>query len=89
MPPTHEETPQEKAQKPREMALVDAQKGYVGDALDDLAAADVVDPVGAYSRAAVDASMVIQAEKAKTPNYATAPTGPDEKPLIGKNHPLH
>jgi hypothetical protein len=33
------------------MALVNAQKGYIGEAVDDLEAADVLDPAGHYSKA--------------------------------------
>ena len=89
MPPNHEKTPHDEAQKTREMALADTQKDYVGDALDALAAANELDPGGAYSTPAVLASMAVRAEKAKTPNYAKPPTAPDERPLIRKNHPLH
>ena len=46
VPPTHEETPQEKAEKLREAAYVNIAKGYFGEANDQLDAAKLLDPTG-------------------------------------------
>lgn len=46
VPPTHEETPLEKARRLREEAYVNVQKGYYKDAADELSEAAEIDPTG-------------------------------------------
>src|SRR5580692_1761774 len=46
VPPTHEETPLEKAQRLRAEAYVDIAKGYYGEAWDRLEEAKGIDPAG-------------------------------------------
>lgn len=46
VPPTHEETPLEKARRLREEAYVNVQKGYYKDAADELNEAAEIDPAG-------------------------------------------
>lgn len=46
VPPTHEETPLEKARRLREEAYVNVQKGYYKDALDELNEAKEIDAAG-------------------------------------------
>ena len=89
VPPTHEETPQEKAAKLREMALVNAQKGYFGDADDELDAADVLDPAGHDSSTAQATRKIFEDEESKVPHFAKAPIGPGERPLIPKKRHVH
>ena len=89
VPPTHEETPQEKAAKLREMALVDAQKGYMGDAEDELEAADLLDLSGSDSSTAQAARKIMKDEEDKVPHYSKAPLGPGERPLIQKKRHVH
>lgn len=84
VPPTHEETPQEKAAKLREMALVDIQKGYMGDATDELDAAETLDPAGARTEAVVAMRQAILDAQPRNDNFVKPPTGPTERPLIPK-----
>jgi hypothetical protein len=46
VPPTHEDTPLEKARRLREQAYVNVQKGYYKDAADELNEAAEIDPAG-------------------------------------------
>lgn len=89
VPPTHEETPQEKAAKLREMALVDIKKGYYGDATDELDAAQELDYEGATTDPVLAMRKAIQDARPRDDNFTKAPIGPTERPLIKKKWHLH
>lgn len=89
VPPTHEETPQEKAAKLREMALADVKKGYLGDATDEMDAAEELDPQGAQSEQAQAIRQAIHDAKPRTENFVKPPTGKTERPLVPKKWHLH
>jgi hypothetical protein len=61
VPETHEPTPQEKAADLRKEALVNVQKGYFGDALDELEDAKELDPEGDKAQAIQDARAACEA----------------------------
>lgn len=82
VPPTHEETPQEKAAKLRDQALVDAKKGYIGDATDELDAADQLDPRPEDSEQVKATRQLIHDAKPRVENFAKPPTGKYERPLV-------
>jgi hypothetical protein len=84
VPPTHEETPQEKAQKLRDMALVDINKGYMGDATDELDAADELDPSGATSDSVLTMRQAIRDARPRNDNFAKPTPKKEERPLIKK-----
>lgn len=69
VPPTHEETPKEKADRLREAAYVDIQKGYFDYAWDELEDARDLDP---------DGNLDPRVRKA----YADIENGPPKPPLI-------
>ena len=71
------------------MALVDAQKGYLGDADDELDAADVLDPAGHDSSTAQATRKIFEDEESKVPHFAKPPIGPGERPLIPKKRHVH
>ena len=82
VPPTHEETPQEKAGRLREEAYVDVQKGYLDEAWDKLLDAKELDPTGDGDPRVQDAYRTIDAGSAAPPlPMSKPPIAPYERPL--------
>ena len=81
VPPTHEETPQEKAEKLREAAYVNIAKGYFGEANDQLDAAKRLDPAGDESPKVKDAWGEVLGNRRDHTGNAKIPLGPGERPL--------
>jgi hypothetical protein len=81
VPPTSEETPQEKAAKLREAAYVNVAKGYYGEAHDQLDAAKLLDPAGDESPRAKAAWGQILGHKRDHTGNSKPPLGPGERPL--------
>jgi len=82
VPPTHEETPQEKADRLREEAYVDVQKGYLDEAWDKLMDAKELDPAGDDAPRVQQAYQTIDAGSAKPPlPMSKPPVAPYERPL--------
>lgn len=82
VPPTHEETPQEKADRLREEAFVDVQKGYLDYAQDKLLDARELDPNGDRDPRVQQAYRTIDAGSAKPmPDMSKPRIGPYERPL--------
>ena len=88
VPPTHEETPLEKARRLREEAYVNVQKGYYKDAADELNEAAEIDPAGdADPRVAKARYDIAVGDPKRVPN---SKPGPDvwESPLPHKPRPI-
>ena len=68
---------------------LDGQKGYFGDADDELDAADVLDPAGHDSSTAQATRKLFEDEENKVPHFAKGPLGPGERPLIQKKGHVH
>jgi hypothetical protein len=82
VPPTHEETPQEKADRLREEAYVDVRKGYLDEAWDKLQDAKELDPAGDGDPRAQQAYQTIDAGSAKPmPDMSKPHVAPYERPL--------
>ena len=82
VPPTHEETPQDKADRLREEAYVDVQKGYLDEAWDKLLDAKELDPEGDRDPRVQQAYQTIDAASAKPmPDMSKPHIGPYEGPL--------
>lgn len=84
VPPTHEETPREKAAKLREMALVNVNKGYMGDATDELDEAQILDPPGEHTDEVRQMRKAIRDAEPSVNNFTKPQTAPHERPLIKK-----
>ncbi len=88
VPPTHEETPLEKARRLREEAYVNVQKGYYRDAADELNEAAEIDPAGdADPRVAKARYDIAVGDPKRVPS---SKPGPDvwESPLPHKPRPI-
>lgn len=82
VPPTHEETPPEKAARLREEAYVDVQKGYLDEAWDKLEDASELDPAGDADPRVQQAYDTIHAASPKRMEYMSKPPiAPYERPL--------
>lgn len=82
VPPSHEETPQEKANRLREEAYVDVQKGYLDEAWDKLMDAKELDPDGDRDPRVQQAYGTIDAGATKAPlPMSKPPIAPYERPL--------
>lgn len=82
VPPTHEETPQEKADHLRQEAFVDVQKGYLDEAWDKLLDAKELDPAGDSDPRVQQAYQTIDAGSAKPmPDMSKPSIAPYERPL--------
>ena len=88
VPPTHEETPLEKARRLREEAYVNVQKGYYKDAADELNEAAEIDPAGDADPTVAKARYDIAVGDPK--RVPSSKMGPDiwESPLPHKPRPI-
>ncbi len=88
VPPTHEETPLEKAHLLREEAYKNVQKGYYKDAADELNEAREIDPAGDADERVASARYDITVGDPK--RMPSAKMGPDrwESPLPHKPRPI-
>jgi hypothetical protein len=88
VPPTHEETPLEKARRLREEAYANVQKGYYKDAVDELNEAAEIDPAGDTDPRVAKARYDIKVGDPK--RIPSAKMGPDkwESPLPHKPRPI-
>lgn len=88
VPPTHEETPLEKARRLREEAYVNVQKGYYKDAADELNEAAEIDRAGDADPRVAQARYDIAVGDPK--RVPSAKVGPDvwESPLPHKPRPI-
>lgn len=82
VPPTHEETPKEKADRLREEAFVDVKKWYFDEAWDKLQDAKELDPAGDDDPAVQDAYRDIAA------GYPEPATDMAKPPVKGNERPL-
>jgi len=82
LPPTHEDTPQEKADRLREEAFMDVQKGHLDEARDKLLDAKELDPAGDRDPRVQQAYRTIDAGSAKPMENMSKPSiDPYERPL--------
>jgi hypothetical protein len=81
VPPTHEETPLEKARRLREEAYVDVAKEYYGEAWDRLEEAKGLDPKGDEAEKVQAAWKVVQDHKPQPRGFVKPGVGPGEVPL--------
>jgi hypothetical protein len=81
VPPTHEETPLEKARRLREEAYVDVAKGYYGEAWDRLEEAKGIDPKGDAAEKVQAAWKEVQDHKPQPRGFVKPGVGPGEVPL--------
>jgi hypothetical protein len=88
VPPTHEETPLEKARRLREEAYVNVQKGYFKDAADELNEAAEIDPAGDADERVAKARYDIKVGDPK--RIPSSKMGPDrwESPLPHTPRPI-
>jgi hypothetical protein len=81
-PPTHEETPKEKADRLRQEAYADLDRWYFDEAWDKLQDAKELDPAGDADPAVQQAYKAIAAGYPKPPSHmAKPPVAPRERPL--------
>ena len=81
VPPTHEETPLEKARRLREEAFVDVKEGYYGEAWDRLEEAKGIDPEGDEAEKVQAAWKEVQEHKPAPRGFVKPGVGPGEVPL--------
>jgi hypothetical protein len=81
VPPTHEETPLEKARRLREEAFADVKEGYYGEAWDRLEEAKGIDPKGDEAGEVQKAWEEVQAHKRVPHGFVKPGVGPGEVPL--------